>query len=117
MGNFSDVINGLYTQYEGGALRDRTERMQIIDATIERYYEETGQMPSTTELDRLSTLILKEELTDHRKNRMKVNEHPIMSERWEERRHNGETSLNMAEEVGSDRRSYRKPTRSYRRKK
>ena len=116
MSSFSEIIDGLFAQYDGGELRDRTERMRLIEATIEQYYQETGRMPSPSELDRLSTLILKEELTDQRRNKMQANEHPIMSERWEKKRHDGETSIKMADEVGSDRRSYRKPTRSYRRK-
>ncbi len=90
----------------------RIERAEVI---TESYFKHTGYRPDSKQLDRLASLILRDELAD--KDRMKVRnkEYPILSDDQFERRELGEVSFKLADEVGSDGRDYRPQTRLNRR--
>lgn len=106
----NDKINELWAQTKAGKL-PREERFKTIEALTDKYIEATGERPDPAHLDRLATLCLYEEVTDGRLNKMEVEEHPIMSDRQRERRHNSETSEKLAREYAIDGRSYALPTR------
>ncbi|MGT4651552.1 hypothetical protein [Bacillus cereus] len=105
-----EAITALYERTKAGAL-ERVERISEIDALITAY----DDTPPETALERLSDLILYEELSDTRRNKMTAEEYPIMSERMEKTRRTGESSDKMAEEydtVGTNRAIPKRRTRS-----
>jgi hypothetical protein len=85
---------------------DRKERMKAVEA----YCEEHPDLDER-ELDRLADYILYEELTDPHPDKMAREEYPIMSETQREERIKDEVGLKIAEEVGTDGKSYRVPKR------
>ncbi|WP_249669586.1 hypothetical protein [Bacillus altitudinis] len=105
-----EAITALYERTKAGAL-ERVERISEIDALITAY----DDTPPETALERLSDLILYEELSDTRRNKMTAEEYPIMSERMEKTRRTGESSDKMAEEydvAGTNRAIPKRRTRS-----
>jgi hypothetical protein len=99
-------------------LSDRQERIQAIDALCEEYAASIGQPPDSLQLDRLANEILREELTDKRKNKTRVEEYPILSDYQISRRMFGvnqrkgkypvsEVPLYMAMNYGTDNKEYR----------
>jgi len=113
-----ETITVLYERTKAGAL-EREERIAQIDALLATY---EGTPPETA-LERLSDLILYEELSDTRRNKMTAEEYPIMSENQENRRKDDrhvrkrpegsgrEVSLREASSVDIGGRSYRRPVR------
>jgi hypothetical protein len=130
---FKRYVDELFTyakvagRYAGYDLADRAERMALIDELIESYIAATGQRPDSVQLDRLASLCLREELTDNRKNKMRSEENPIMSENQYRRRTEGkhvrrskdgkkgaaltEVPMKAAYDYGTDGRNYRIPKR------
>lgn len=111
---FSEAVTDLIGRTRAGdpELVDRQKRIKLIDELIESYVITTdGKTPESYELERLGSLILHEELSSTANNKMKTQEYPPMSERWEKSRHDQERSFKLAEEIGVDRRDYRKPVR------
>ncbi|MBG9774236.1 hypothetical protein [Brevibacillus laterosporus] len=103
-------------------MMERTTRINWIKDVLDRYVETRGDGPSSTELEQLADVILHEELTDPDAYKGTHNEYPILSEtqlaRRREGKHKrrgsgmgGEASLAIAQETGTDGRSYRKPAR------
>jgi hypothetical protein len=92
-------------------IADRQERMRRIDSLINAYVEGTGETPNGKQLERLTDYILMEELTDTDRLKSRNTEYPFFSERQLERREGGEAPFKMAEEVGTDGRNYKTPTR------
>lgn len=95
---------------------DVNDRIRKVQEMTDAYIEQRGERPDVTQLDRLSSLILRNELTDMNEYKMSHNEYPIMSERQQERRHKTEISEVWAESVAQDGRDYRPKTRDYLRK-
>lgn len=109
---FNAKIDELWTQTKAGQL-PREERFVAIERLTYEYITATGKRPEPAQLDRLATLCLYEEVTDGRLNKMEVEEHPILSDRQQERRHGSEASEKWAKEFGVDGRNHRSPTRRY----
>ncbi|APP15635.1 hypothetical protein ABH16_04795 [Bacillus altitudinis] len=88
-----EAITDIYERTKAGAI-EREERIGEIEALLATY----DGTPPANALERLSDLILYEELSDTRRNKMTAEEYPIMSERMEKTRRSGESSDKMAEE-------------------
>lgn len=99
-------------------------RIAFIKALTDKYIEETGERPSEVALNRLADALLYDYLEgDTRKNKMSVEEFPIMSDsQYADRtrgdrsggRHLGyEVSLEAAHSVGSDGDDHSIPIRRY----
>lgn len=88
-----EAITALYERTKAGAL-EREARIAAINDLLAKY----DGTPPANALERLSDLILYEELSDTRRNKMAAEEYPIMSERMEKTRKTGEASDKMAEE-------------------
>lgn len=104
----NDVIQDIRKRTKAGAL-GRKERMDEIAALIDRYELSPGKDAET--IDRLTNLVLYEELTDPRPDKMTLEEYPIMSETQREERVKDEVASKLAEEVATDGRNYRVPSR------
>jgi hypothetical protein len=68
----------------------REVRIVKISTLIEDYFGKTGEMPDGITLDRMSDLILYEELTDSNEHKISQTEYPFLSERQFDRRDNRE---------------------------
>ncbi len=113
-----EAITALYERTKAGVL-ERGERIAEIDALITAY----DGTPPDNALERLSDLILYEELSDMRRNKMSTAEYPIMSENQENRRKDDrhvrkrpegagrEVPLSEATSVDIGGRNYRRPVR------
>lgn len=75
----------------------RFTRLLFSDDLIEHYFEQNEQIPPTTVLDRLGTLILQDELADRDIYKITHNERPLLSERQMERRLKREYSAEAIE--------------------
>ena len=114
---FEEAVNEIIDKN----IEDRTERIRAIDALIDEYVYAIGSAPDPVQLERLSNYILKEELTDASKNKVRREEYPIFSEWQLARRREGrhrrsegrhmEISLGSLVSVGADGRDYRTPKR------
>ncbi|MFD2704650.1 hypothetical protein [Salibacterium lacus] len=112
----SQEINGLFDQAKGGRLTERQAIFDAVEDVTERYFAANDEMPPANFLDRLSTLCLREELTDMDSYKMAHNEYPVMSGRQQERRQDEEISHTWTEEIGQDGTDYRPKTRDTNRK-
>ena len=120
---FSEKVTELIDRTKAGdsELLDRQRRIAVIDELIESYVTINGKIPEAYELERLGSLILHEELSDPSKNKMSVNENPIMSEdqyaRRTEGRHQRKTNntkeigFNSTTTIAVDGKDYRLPKR------
>lgn len=81
-GNYKKVMDDYVTLLEKSADRNpRDFRMHIIEKMTDAYVEQTGKRPDGKFLERLTDVILHEELTDPRPDKMTLEEYPIMSDR------------------------------------
>lgn len=85
--------------------------MQFATMLTERYFEEHSEMPDTTVLDRLGTLILQDELADKHPDKMTRTEYPLLSDRQRDTRGRDERSFSAAQDVATDGVDYRVKTR------
>lgn len=123
-------------------IRDRETRMLVIAAIQDAYYRDHGEFnqrkldawyaeilanptkkprerPSPVAvasalMDRLTDVVLYEELTDDAKNKMSRDEYPIMSERQEERRRDNEYEDVLASDYDTTGANRAKPERRHR---
>ncbi|KQL18842.1 hypothetical protein [Cytobacillus solani] len=124
---FNAKIDELWSQTKAGNL-PREERFVAIERLTDRYITATGKRPDPSQLDRLATLCLYEEVTDDRPDKMTLEEYPIMSDEQYARRTEGkhvrrhgkdgkllpnktEIPLNAAFDYGTDGKNYRTPKR------
>lgn len=107
---FEAAVNELINEY----IEDRTARMCAIQALTDEYVIATGERPDPAQLERLTDYVLREELTDMRKNKARVEEYPIFSDWQLRKRRNEERSITFAEEYGTDGRNYKVPHRRQR---
>lgn len=110
---FSEKVTELFDRLKAGeeALVNRQSRIKIIDEIVEDYFAANGEMPEALDLDRLSSLILHEELTDNNPYKMTHEDEPIVSVRQKERREDREMGASESFTHGADGRDYRRPTR------
>jgi hypothetical protein len=111
---FSATVTALVNAVRAGLLPDRTERSRAIEALIDEYIASTGERPDAAELERLANAVLHEELTDQRRNKLTAPEYPFMSEWQLAVRENREYDIKLAEEIATDGRIYKPPTRRHR---
>jgi hypothetical protein len=123
---FNEKVTDLIERTKAGdpELLDRQKRIKKIDELIENYVMVTdGKTPEPYELERLGSLILREELTDMSRNKMSANDNPIMSDDQYARRTEGrhQRKSNNAKEIGFnstltiavDGKDYRLPIRNH----
>ncbi|MFW0909634.1 hypothetical protein [Bacillus altitudinis] len=113
-----EAITDIYERTKAGAI-EREERIGEIEALLATY----DGTPPANALERLSDLVLYEELSDMRRNKMTAEEYPIMSENQENRRKDArhvrkrpegagrEVPLSEASSVDIGGRNYRRPVR------
>lgn len=106
-----------HREIDSEAISNRGVRAKEIKSLTDAYVETVGERPGPKQLERLADLLLHEELTDPRPDKMTREEYPIMSDHQLSRRHSGEVSMKVAEEYGVDRRNYKPPVRRKRTRK
>jgi hypothetical protein len=129
--NFAGNYKRILEDYTGVLERSagsnpREVRMFLIDKMIDAYIEHTGKRPDGDALEKLTNVILHEELTDPRPDKMTIEEYPIMSERMYKVRTQGaerkknkagvvnyEVPLDRGENVATDGVDYTPHTRSF----
>jgi hypothetical protein len=92
------------------------ERVEKVCAMTEAYFKHVGKHADWAQLDRLGSLILRDELTDTDRMKSRNNEFPILSEDQIQRRDAETIPLKWADEVGVDGRDHRPRTRDSMRK-
>ena len=108
-------INEAFTDFK--AIRtSRRHRMDFAESLTEQYFEQHDKMPEGTILDRLSTLILQDELADTHPDKMTRNEYPLLSDSQRDEREKDEVSFKWSQDVATDGRDYKLPTRGNLRK-
>ncbi|RCX22934.1 hypothetical protein DFP94_101523 [Fontibacillus phaseoli] len=107
---FHDAVTDLIAE----EITDRGERMAAVHALTEAYVDSVGIAPDATELARLSDYILREELTDKRRNKVQDEDYPFLSESQLDRRHDHEYSLSLAETYDLAGANQAKPERRHR---
>ncbi|MCO0597392.1 hypothetical protein NGI46_07915 [Peribacillus butanolivorans] len=70
----------------------RELRMEKVEELTESYYRLAGEMPDGVALERLTDLILHEELTDMNEHKVSQTEYPFLSEHQFDRRENKEVA-------------------------
>ncbi len=105
-----DAINEQFTQYKRNKT-SRADRMSFAMAITEQYFAEHDKFPPPALIDRMSTLILQDELAEVNEHKMSQNEFPLLSDRQQERRHGNEKSIKAAQDVAVDGTDYRVRTR------
>lgn len=120
-------IDDLYSQAKT-LDTDRQSRIDESDALVEAYFAHCGKVPDSAPLERLASLILREELTDSNPYKMRHEAEPILSENQYRRRTEGkhesrlgkdgklrplirEVPITLAENIGTDGRDYSFPNR------
>lgn len=88
--NLNAKIDELWTKTKTGELRNRQARFAAIERLTDDYISATGKRPEPAQLDRLTTLCLYEEVTDHHPDKMARDDIPIMSHRQYGRRRKDE---------------------------
>lgn len=104
----------------------RKKRMAEVERLTDEYIASSGRVPDNELLERMTNVILHEELTDNDKDKMQKNEYPILSDSMYERRVEGkhqssskrkdklifrEVPLSHAVNRGMDGKDYNVPTR------
>jgi hypothetical protein len=118
MTTYKEELHEAITQLQQATKRGempREVRLGRIEALAEEYFAKAGEMPDAVALERMSDLILYEELTDMNPDKMTSEEYPIMSEHQFDRRDNRESVVGAEiENSPADGRKHLKPTRRVR---
>lgn len=112
---FSEYVSLLFHLAKTGE-STAEERVRKVGELTEAYFSHVGKHADWAQLDRLGSLILRDELTDPHPDKMTLEEYPIMSESQRDERAIKEVSLIWADEVATDGRDYRLQTRDSNRK-
>ncbi|UQZ84014.1 hypothetical protein SK3146_03226 [Paenibacillus konkukensis] len=104
-------LDSLVERIVSRGITDRAVRIRVIRAFLDSYLETGGERPAAAQLECLADYILQEELKDPDPYKMSHNEAPIMSAYQYDLRTRRETSLKIAEEIGSDGKRYAAPKR------
>lgn len=83
-------------------IANRTLRIKVIFSLIETYLHSAGKLPASSQLERLADYLLQEELKDPNPYKIAHNDQPFLSAWQYDLRQRRETSLKIAEEIGSD---------------
>lgn len=100
----------------GDGKTDVQGRILAVERMTDAYVACRGSRPAVAQLDRLASLILRDELTDDTPYKTRNTEYPIESERQELDYYKGLTTRTVPETVGVDGTDYRIPTRRKRTK-
>lgn len=92
--------------------KPREQRMELSDKLINTYVRTTGKVPDGVQLDRLSTLILRDELASKQKNKVQKMEYNFHSEWQEEKRKREEVDGRLASNYGTDGKKHGKGKRN-----
>ncbi|MCY8048480.1 hypothetical protein MOC17_20720 [Bacillus haynesii] len=71
----------------------RKERLKSVDHILETYFDATGEHPKSDIIERLSNIILVEDIKDRKKNKTRTKEYPFLSDRQFSTRMKREYSL------------------------
>lgn len=107
---FHDAVTDLIAE----DITDRGERMAAVHALTEAYVDSVGKPPAAEELTRLSDYILREELTDKRRNKVQDEEYPFLSESQLGRRETHEYAESLADTYDQAGVNQAKPERRHR---
>lgn len=88
------------------------QRIKLTDKLTEAYVTTTGFAPDGVQLDRLATLILRDELIKNDPHKVSKTEYPILSESQEERRNKKNAGNKPLDIYGTDRRKHGRGTRN-----
>lgn len=126
MSNYkAELIEAIEELKKGAASLTREQRIERAQEITDAYVEQTGERPDPSALSRLADVILLEELSSKKSNKMSEPEYPIMSDRQKESRSIGkrrrskdgtnyrEVPLTHASNVASDGKNYTLPIRSF----
>lgn len=108
---FSAEVTKLIEKNNAGGFADRVDKMVEVQRLTDAYIDQTGETPEASELERLTDAILSEELKSMYRAKAYATEYPFLSERQMMTRISGEASFKLAEETGTDWRSYAPPKR------
>ncbi|MCG7345326.1 hypothetical protein MHZ92_14395 [Sporosarcina sp. ACRSL] len=112
---FAEYVSLLFGIAKAGdGKTDVQGRIAAVQRMTDAYFECRGVIPDSAQLDRLASLILRDELTDDTPYKTRNTEYPIESERQELDYYKGLTTRNVPESVGVDGTDYRIPTRRQR---
>lgn len=106
----------------GETLANRALRSQIVEDLTEDYFKATGELPESSQLERLANALLEEELADDSAWKSRQSEYAFFSEEQLARRRDGvhqrkneggqsEVKLEKAWSIGANGKDYRKPKR------
>ncbi|KXY25721.1 hypothetical protein [Bacillus sp. FSL K6-0067] len=116
---FETYINTLITarrESDSGAISNSDVRAKEINSLIDAYVETVGGRPDEFQLERLTDLLLYEELNDPTPWKSRKLEYPFFSERQLLRRRECESSDELYESYSVDKRNQQKPVRRMRSK-
>lgn len=99
MSTYKSRFEESVTELVAQNIEDRPERIAAIDALINSYVEETGMVPESIQLNRLTNYILKEELEDRNWAKSRTSERPFHGVQAGERRQSKEYRLDKVEEI------------------
>lgn len=111
MNDYKTQFNEEATYLIACEIEDRGERMAAVQALIDRYINEHGAPPDPAQLERLTDYILREELTDPNRMKVRDSEYPFLSERQLDRRYESEYAEELADDYDSNGRNCAKPER------
>lgn len=112
---------------EMASITTRKKRVAEVERLTDEYIAASGRVPDGALLERMTNVILHEELTDNDKDKMQKYEYPILSDSMYQRRTEGrrgkskrkdklvlrEVPLSHARNLGADGKNYTVPNRKY----
>lgn len=112
---------------ESARYSSRQARIDEVKRLSDEYIESTGRVPDGRILERMTNVILHEELTDNDEHKMRHHEYPILSDSMYQRKTEGqrgkskrkdglvlrEVPLSQARNVGTDGNDYTLPQRRF----
>lgn len=114
---FAEYVSLLFAIAKAGDGKTNVQgRIAAVQRMTDAYFACRGERPAITQLDRLASLILRDELTDKHPDKMTREEYPIMSDSQREERLDDEVSELWTQSVAVDGRDYQPKTRDYMRK-
>ena len=114
--DFIAFVDDLFLRLDtlGCAIYTQEERIADVKRLTDDYVAQSGKRPATGQLDRLATLIVKEDKFKRKGVRVVVEEYPVMSDRQLVRRYDNEVSFIGANLYDSKGANMQMPTRTNR---
>ncbi len=104
------LITEEFSRFKDGESTQES-RLALAFKLTDEYYDQNGEYPHPSVLERIGTLLLVEELADKNPYKTQKAEYPFHNGGQVTRRHAQETSLKPAETIGTDGADYRPRTR------